>query len=313
MNQIVAVGLSATIQQTISFNTLQKDAVNRSTGYRLDASGKAVNAARVLNQLAAGCVTAVCPLGEQNADHFLELAAADNLPVAWVPVPGRVRQCYTLLEPLSGQATELVVSEPVKAADFTAPSERLLFLIQKKLSLPDVNALLLAGSRPLSFPEDLCLRICQLAEDAGIPVMVDFHGKDLNLVLEESVPAVIKINELEFCGTFGLGFPPDEADLIRKLEEKSASLNTTIVVTRGAQDVFAAVNGVFFRSPVKPVKALNAIGCGDSFSAGFLQEWLRDRDIPAALEKGSWCASRNALNYRPGSILDAAAATEQIW
>ena len=112
MARVLSVGLSPTIQKTISFGTLALDRVNRSSGYRLDASGKAVNAARVLNQLSPGVVTCLCPLGADNASLFLDLAASDGLPVEYVTVPGLTRHCYTLLETGTGRATELVVNEP---------------------------------------------------------------------------------------------------------------------------------------------------------------------------------------------------------
>ena len=74
MARILAVCLSATIERTITFRNLEFAEVNRSEKYRIDASGKAVNAARVLNQIEPGCVTSVVPLGERNADVFLDLA-----------------------------------------------------------------------------------------------------------------------------------------------------------------------------------------------------------------------------------------------
>lgn len=311
MSRIVSVGLSPTLQKTIAFKDLRLDSVNRSTGYRIDASGKAVNASRVLGQLERGCVTNVCPLGVDNAELFLELAAGDGLEIDRVDVPGRIRYCYTLVEPGTGRATELVVSEPSANADYQEIASVLLERIARRLE--SASALLFAGSRPSFWPEDLCARVCALAKERGCAVMADFHGKDLALTIERTVPDIIKINEEEFCGTFGYTFPLPEADLASCLARKSAELGCVIIVTRGAKDTYAASNGDGFRHAVESVTALNAIGCGDSFSAGFLFSWLADRDIANALAKGTWCARRNALNLRPGSILDADAESERFW
>jgi fructose-1-phosphate kinase PfkB-like protein len=311
MSRIIAVGLSPTLQKTITFKNLQIDSVNRSTGYRLDASGKAVNSARVLTQMSSGIVTSISPLGKENAGVFLELAAKDGLSIDWILVPSRVRYCYTLLENGSGRATELVVSEPVVKEGFASAAESLLELTDRYLASAEI--LLLAGSRPAFWPEDVYPRMCVLAREHGCPVMVDFHGKDLLATLERSVPEIIKINEEEFCGTFGYSFPLAGDELLRLLSARSAELGNTLVITRGAQDTFAASKGISFRLPVHRVTALNSIGCGDSFSAGFLYSWLDGRDLAAALEKAHWCALRNALNLRPGSILDPEAETEQLW
>ena len=227
------------------------------------------------------------------------------------PCRGRVRYCYTLLEPGTGRATELVVSEPVGKEDFSAASEDLLALISNKIAGAD--ALLLAGSRPASYPADMCARICALAKKAGLAVIADFHGKDLSLTLDVCAPDIVKINEEEFCGTFGYAFPLPEDELARFVAEKSAELGNTIVVTRGSKDTLAGAKGAAFCQRVNAVTALNAIGCGDSFTAGFLFSWLADRDTKAALEKGCWCATRNALNLRPGSIRDPDADGEGLW
>ena len=51
MAKILCICLSSTIQRTINFNNIRLEKVNRSTSYRMDASGKALNSARVLSQL----------------------------------------------------------------------------------------------------------------------------------------------------------------------------------------------------------------------------------------------------------------------
>jgi len=307
MSRIVAVGLSSTLQKTIVFPGFALDSVNRAAEYRIDASGKAVNAARVLNQLDKGCVTSLSPLGSENASLFLELAAQDALDVAWVPVPGRTRYCYTCVDPLAGTTTELVVDEPVDTGEAAAQGFAAAAVSMEKTlreRLAGADALLFAGSRPKAWPVDMSARLCALGKAMGKVVMADFHGPDLKLTLERCVPDVIKINEMEFCGTFGYAYPLDPGDLRKRVAEKSAELGNAIVITRGSRDTYAAHLGVGFVGPVNAVKALNATGCGDSFTAGFLHAWLESRDMDAALAKGSWCAVRNALNLRVGSVLD---------
>lgn len=307
MRRILAVGLSSTLQKTIVFPGLALDQVNRATEYLLDASGKAVNAARVLNQLEPGCVTSLSPLGEENAQLFLDLAVKDELDVAWVPVPGKTRYCYTCVDPQIGTTTELVVDEPVSAgaeavAGFARATDEILETLTRRLETAE--AMLLAGSRPKAWPEEMSARICKLAKDAGKIVMADFHGKDLALTLERCIPDVIKINEQEFCGTFGYNYPLSTDELRARISEKSAEFANAIVITRGSKDTYAGYLGIAFSHPVNAVMAVNATGCGDSFTAGFLYSWLESRDMEAALAKGSWCATRNALNLRCGSIRD---------
>ena len=67
MAKFLAICLSSTIQKTISFERVELKHVNRSTHYRLDASGKAINSARILEQLKSQSendytVHSICPL-----------------------------------------------------------------------------------------------------------------------------------------------------------------------------------------------------------------------------------------------------------
>ena len=51
MARFLAICLSSTIQRTVVFENLALENVNRSKKYRMDASGQAVNSARILNEL----------------------------------------------------------------------------------------------------------------------------------------------------------------------------------------------------------------------------------------------------------------------
>lgn len=301
MTRIVTAGASPSIQKTAFFRLLELGQVNRSTGYRLDASGKAVNAARVLQQLSPGCCVNVSPLGEENATLFLQLAVKDSLPIVPVTIPGRTRFCYTLLEPSSGRTTELVVDEDAVAGDYHSYAETFLTTVSE--TLQDAQAFLLAGSRPAFWPEDLYPRIAAAARSAGVLFMADYRGKDLLATLAEAVPSIIKINDSEFCETFACPAQLNDERLEWEIAERSREFNTVFVVTRGTRATIAAAAGTVCTKPVPDVRVQNTIGCGDAFSAGFLHSFVVTGSIEAALDIGTDCATRNAAVNRPGSII----------
>ena len=300
--KILCICLSSTLQRTITFDSLKLEHVNRSKHYRLDASGKAVNSARVLEQLEAGCATVVCPLGEKNLTTFTEAAARDKLDLAYVTIPGQTRECWTLLDRAAGTTTELVVGEPLleEADDLKAVSSaeiKMLKFIND--ALPQADAVLLAGSRPKIWSDDLYATISGMTRDAGKFFLADYTGDDMTKTLAASVPDIIKINEEEFRATF-----PELNDqpLDQAITEKSRALNNIIVVTRGTESTLAADRGSFSECATEKVTALNTTACGDSFNAGFLYEYLKSRDLAAALKKGTWCAARNAELEIPGAV-----------
>ncbi|MCR4579539.1 MAG: hypothetical protein K5681_04240 [Treponema sp.] len=304
MKKILCICLSSTIQRTITFNNLTLAQVNRSEKYRQDASGKAVNSARLLNQLEKGCVLTVCPLGQVNQDIFLKHAKDDELDLAYVTIPGSTRECWTLLDRTAGTTTELVVSESPLGKDKQAEIEKAEIKLLKYITdiLPEVDAVLLAGSRPAIWSEDLYATIAGITKDHGKIFLADFIGKDLEASLENAVPEIIKINDEEFCKTFGINYPAPEAELKAAIKEKSVKYQNIFVITRGKDSTLAACRGEFYECPTESVKAVNTTACGDSFNAGFLYEYIHSADIEKALKKGTWAAARNAELEVPGGI-----------
>ena len=304
MKRFLCVCLSSTIQRTITFANLEFAQVNRSEKYRQDASGKAINSARVLNQLEKGCVQAVCPLGKENQAQFVSLAEKDGLPVCFVTIPGATRECWTLLSRADGTTTELVVSEPSLPSTDKKEVESAEIRLLKKITdaLDSVDAVLLAGSRPEIWSENLYATIAGIAKDSGKVFLADYIGADLERTLKSAVPDVVKINDEEFCRTFSLDFPCSSEVLKSQIIEKSKVYKNAFVITRGSDSTFAARDGVFFEQRTEKVCAVNTTACGDSFNAGFLYEFVRSGDMQKSLEKGTWCAARNAELEVPGGI-----------
>lgn len=297
--KITSVCLSPTIQRTVSFKTFILNKVNRSERYGVWASGKAVNAARVLNQLEQGCVRVVCPLGEENYRRFAEFAERDILPLSSVMIPGNTRECWTVLDSTAHTTTELVVGEPALEKLPESKVEEFIDAIAESLS--DSDALLLAGSRPEIWPDDFFTRICQMAAEQNKITLADFWGDDLKRTLKTCEPTIIKINEEEFFSTFG--GKGGSAGLKSALISASEKHNSIFIVTRGDKSTLAAQKGkVFEAESEKDLRIVNTTACGDAFAGGFLYEFLKTGEIQAALEKGTWCAARNSENECPGSI-----------
>ena len=294
MKKILCVCLSATYQRSVFFENLEVNEVNRSAHYSLYASGKAVNSARVLAQLQKDSAITVCPLGKQNNAEFIELAQKDGLNLEYIEVPGKIRECWTLLDKTNGTTTELVVGEPAWEVPVENADIKLLKVITQ--ALDECDALLLAGSRQGIWPDDIYAAICGIALDRKKLVLADFIGKDLELSLKTAIPSIIKINGAEFFKTFRVEATKETVC------QMSSRYKNIIVVTRGKDSTLAAQDGNFYECPTLTVPVVNTIACGDSFNAGFLYEYLQTADLQKALEKGTWCAAQNAGLEAPGAI-----------
>lgn len=314
MKNFLCICFSSTLQKTVTFPGVKLEAVNRSEHYRIDASGKAVNAARVLAQLEKDCVTTFCPLGENNYRLFERLAEQDNLNLIYSKIPGNTRECLTLLDKSANTTTEIVISEPPlkRTKDFEA-TERAIVQVHLPTYMKEADAVMLAGSRPSLWSDDVYPTLAKAAIDSGKILLVDYHGKDLLNTLKLCSPSIIKINEDEFGWTFGTpqndkSSPQDnksaspEQLLKAQITAKSLELKNIIIVTRGSKSTFAANKGNFIECPTEKITPVNTTACGDSFNAGFLYEYTNTANFEAALKKATWCAARNAESEVPGSI-----------
>lgn len=308
MKKILCLCFSPTFQKTITFEKVTLEKVNRSLYYRMDASGKAVNSARVLAQLEKDCVYTFCPLGKNDSAKFVELAKKDNLQLSYVEIDGGIRECCTLLDKAKDATTELVVGEPdlQRTKEFIESEKQLLLKVEELIK--SVDGVLLAGSRPKVWADDIYAKIAELSIKHNKIFLADFIGNDLMLTLEKCTPTIIKINDEEFCKTFGMTFVEDSTendDYENKLKaaivEKSQQLQNLIIVTRGTKPTFAGNKGEFASCPVEKLKPVNTTACGDSFNAGFLYDYLNNQNFESALKKGTWCAARNAENECPGT------------
>ncbi len=299
MKKILCICLSSTLQRTINFEDLTLTKVNRSKSYRQDASGKAINSARVLNQIEEGCAKVICPLGEKNQQLFLDLAAKDKMDIQSVSIPGFTRECWTLLDRKAGTTTELVVGEPqLNDDDGKIGNAEVKLLKYINEAFEEVDGVLLAGSRPGVWAEDLYATIAGMAKDAGKLFLADYIGQDMERTLKSTVPDIIKINDEEFIKTFG----GSQESLKTDITNKSKELHNIIVVTRGTDPTYAAKDGMFVEVPTEKVHAVNTTACGDSFNAGFMYEYLNSGNFEAALKKGTWAAARNAELECPGAV-----------
>jgi 1-phosphofructokinase family hexose kinase len=297
---VLTVGLSPAIQKTLVFSGFEYGGVNRSEFYLTDAAGKSINVCRVLNQTGVRAA-ALVPLGKENADYFERLCARDNLRLTAVTFPGRVRTCVTMVDKNQGIATELVVNEP---EEFPAAKEEELRQAYLELLTQGYRAVVISGSKPKGFSDEILPFLVRSAKQAGVMVVADFIGADLKNACysPEIRPDVIKINDVELARSF-----PSRGTLVQTIKGLAADFQNLVVISRGSASTLAANTQGLMEFPSRVVPAVNAIGCGDSMTAGITHGLLEGLVAEEAIERGISYAALNAQSLHPGWILDDAA------
>ncbi len=296
--KILCVCLSPSIQRTLVFDNFTTAQVNRTKNYIQNAGGKAINTARVIEQLAPGSAVCIFPLAKQNSGEFLSLLKKDGIRSKTVSVPGSTRTCWTALSKY-GETTEIIAEEPVSSDRklFEKREKQLLKLIEKEASKGD--ALVLSGSAPHCWNQDIYSKIAEKAAAAGLAIVLDFKGPALLRCLDElkncTNSIFVKINMDEFTETFSQA-------LLTPVTKRYP--NVTFIVTDGKLPTHAASSAMEEKTfESKEIRVVNTTACGDSFNAGFIVEFLKSHNPESAVREGIRCASLNAQTIVPGSLV----------
>ena len=291
---LITLGTTPAVQRSMTFDRLTIDAVNRTGEVARYASGKAINAARVLTALNERVTTLGVAGGD--AGRFL-LADLDRIGVAhdFAAVDAETRTCITLIDRSNGTATELVEeSKPVPDAAYGAMLDRL------RVHVSSADGLLLAGSLTPGGPADFYADAVALAKGAGRFVLLDASGEPLRRALS-SRPDVVKPNRSELAATTGVDIDSDAAlrDAIRRLIDQGPAW---AVVTAGGGSTVVSDGRTFWTVSTPAVAVVSPIGSGDSFAAGLLAGVARGQEVPEACRLAVACGAANAMTSKAGHV-----------
>ncbi|MFO8063296.1 MAG: 1-phosphofructokinase family hexose kinase [Spirochaetota bacterium] len=303
---VLVVCLNPTIQRTYVVNGLRLGEVNRVVEHRTDASGKGVNAARVLASLGAH-PTHLSHSGGRDHDLFVEAAGEDGIRMDAVSAEVELRVANTIVDAHNGTTTEVV--EEGREVDAGVESR-----VQERYGelLEDAEAVLIAGSKAPGFSGELFPGMVARARRAGRFVLLDYRGEDLLKSLPYG-PNAIKPNFSEFVrtvlpqkGAAEVSEHADDPSLVSAVREEMLRINSEygcdVVVTRGALPTLYVEDQQVRERQVPAVEVVNTIGSGDAFGAGFLYARFGGASVGEAVRFAGECASKNAARLKPGSI-----------
>jgi 2-dehydro-3-deoxygluconokinase len=164
----------------------------------------------------------------------------------------------------------------------------------------DARALHLTGITPAlsSGCAAICARLADAATEVGVPVILDVNYRSRLWPPEAAAgglaPLMQRANVL-LCGMGDArtiwGLTGDAEDVARDLLARSSA--TLVVVTMAERGALSMTrDGVVCLQPAMPVVAVDAVGAGDAFAAGFLSRWLdAPADLPSALRSATAMAA----------------------
>ncbi len=258
----------------------------RTSHTTLDPAGGGVNVARVLHEL-GGDVRAVLMSGGVIGSYIEDLLRQQGIAVCGVPIAGTNRISMAVRDMSSGQEYRFLPAGPqVSLAEFAA--------CRAAVAAEASPWLVLSGSLPPGVPVDGYAEISRDAARRGQQVVLDAAGPALRAGLGTGL-ALIKPSLEEFEELVGCRLPDAAAQDAAALGLVRQGAAARIAVSLGEDGAMLATADGVWRMGVLPVKAIGAVGAGDSFVAAMV----------LALSRGA--APREALAW--GSAAGAAAVT----
>jgi tagatose 6-phosphate kinase len=283
----LCLGTTPTVQQTMIFERVRADEVNRAAEVRRSAAGKPVNAARVLHTLGKQAMLCI-PLGGETGAFIREDLDAAGVMHDCVESVTPTRTCVTVIDRAEGTATELVEESGALSSD---EAGQMLGKLEKHL--PGSEVVVLSGTLARGVREDFYAECCRMAGEARVRVILDAHGAPLARALAMR-PLVVKPNRQELAAMVGKAIEDDGA-----LREAMIELHRLgaqwVIITMGRAGAIASDGKLFWKIPAIKVATVSAIGSGDAFAAGLAAEVADGREVPEACRLGAACAAANTL------------------
>ncbi|RKP49913.1 1-phosphofructokinase family hexose kinase [Cohnella endophytica] len=306
---IVCTALNPAIDKRLHLPKLTIGEVHRVAHMEATAGGKGLNVARVARALEAPVIASGF-IGGKNGEWIREELTQAGIEQQWTAIAGETRTCLNLIDDSNGSSTEVLESGPPISQEESAA----FVSLWRALCVPG-RWMTLSGSLPRGLSPSFYSQLIEIARSKGASVVLDTSGVPLEKGVEAG-PHTIKPNEQEFR-QWTNSDPRDEKAMLGLAKELSSYGVKTIIVSLGREGCIAATaDGRLLRAKAPVIHAINAVGSGDAFVAGWTVACARGMEMSDALRYASAAGASNAMSSGTGvidpSLIPALAAEVQL-
>lgn len=281
---IYTLTLNPSIDYLVNVDDFTLGKVNRGISDNKFPGGKGINVSRVLKNfdIDSICLGFIGGFTGEFIDNFLK---STGVKTDFIKVSGDSRINVKIK---SSKETELNGSGP------KVNNDDLNKLFDKLEALNSEDILVLAGNIQSSLPSNLYLKIQKLLEKKGVKVIVDTSGKPL-LEAIQLKPFLIKPNNHEIEEIFNIKISNDD-ELIyygKKLVHMGAE---NVIISLGGDGAILITENKVFRGNAPKGIVKNSVGAGDSLVAGFLSEYIKNKNIVNSFKMGIATGSASAFS-----------------
>lgn len=283
---IYTVTFNPSLDYIVSVDDFKLGLTNRTSSELLLPGGKGINVSTILTNLGIES-TALGFVAGFTGDEIIRKVEEIGVRSDFIRIEDGISRINVKLKSIDG--TEINGMGPDISPEKTEE-------LKKKLDvLVPGDVLVLAGSIPVSMPDDIYSRILERLEGKGITFVVDATGELLLNVLKYH-PFLIKPNNHELGDIFGVKLKTREEVVPygRKLQEMGAK--NVLISMAGEGAVLVAEDGSVYETPAPKGVLVNAVGSGDSMVAGFTAGWMEKKDYRHAFYMGVASGSASAFS-----------------
>lgn len=271
---VYTVTFNPALDYVMNVEKLSTDDINRTESEELYYGGKGINVSAILSRLNIPTVALGFTAGF-TGKKLKEMLDDDGIKNDFTELNSGFTRINVKVK--FGKELDINANGP----EITADEIKELFMKLKKLN--DGDYLVLAGSVPVSLPDDLYSKILEELSGKNINIVVDTTGNQLLNVLKYK-PFLIKPNHHELGEIFGQEMDTTEkiTEYAKKLQEMGA---VNVLVSRGGDGaVLVDGNGTVHPAAAVEGTLVNSVGCGDSMVAGFIAGYITNKSYSEALK-----------------------------
>lgn len=262
---VLTINVNAAVDEVLFVDSFNPGKTMRTDRAFYCVGGKGLDSAVVLSCIGAP-VQAITFLAGTNGARLKALLDGYGIATDYIGVPGETRTAHIIVEECNHRHSHITTEGyTLAAADIDRLIERIVFHADRS------RWAVIAGSIPSGAPIDLYRTLVLTLKGRGIPVLVDCDGELMRHAISAK-PAIVKMNQTEYCDTFGIDRANlDFKDMPRWCEEiRRAHVQSgcdALVITCGVRGILAAAGETVIHAVAPAVREVNAAGAGDAVSA----------------------------------------------
>ena len=295
--KLLTITLNTSVDIAYQLDHFELNHTNRVKNVIKTAGGKGLNVTRVANilgidHLATGIIggtTGTFIKRDLDQDHIKHDFYETNI---------ESRQCIAILN--GAYQTELLeLGDSITQVDIQSFMKHVNELIQAH----DIIAI--SGSALPGMNVEAYQTLIDIAVSHGKKVLLDVNGHTLKDLLNhegQSLPYLIKPNIEELAQLFNVKDQDNHQEIIYALKSPLLSQISCVMISLGSNGALYKYQHQIYKVNIPKIKAVNAVGSGDSSIAGFSYGLIHKQDVHYAVKSAMAAGIANALEQKTGFL-----------